>query len=212
VFGLRIVVPRARDQAGSLAGRLGALGAHVIGAPVISIEDPESWDALDAAIARLSDYDWVVFASANAVERFFARLHVAGVDARAMASVRLGAVGPATASAMARNGLHPDAVPARFAAAELAAALGEGAGRVLWPRVQGAPEEPAAELRAAGWTVHQVTAYRNVPVPPEELPYEACIGPSTADEARRAGLEVAVVAGNHTIEGLVDAIAQWVAR
>jgi len=98
LLGKRVLVTRAAEQAAVMSQRLRALGAEPIELPAIAIARPESFDELDAAIARLSDYRWVIFTSANAVEAFFARLDDTGKDARAFGGVQLAAVGSATAA------------------------------------------------------------------------------------------------------------------
>ena len=70
LFGKRIVVTRAREQADALGSRLSALGAGVIELPTIEIRPPADSAPLDRAIAELDTYDWLIFTSANGV-RFF---------------------------------------------------------------------------------------------------------------------------------------------
>jgi len=70
LFGQRIVITRAREQAGTLALRLRALGADAAELPSIEIRPTEDYSALDSAIANLGVYDWLIFTSANGV-RFF---------------------------------------------------------------------------------------------------------------------------------------------
>ncbi|HEX2273275.1 MAG TPA: uroporphyrinogen-III C-methyltransferase, partial [Acidimicrobiales bacterium] len=114
LFGRRVVVTRARAQASGLADRLRALGAEVVPVPTIEIADPSDGGmALAGAAARVRDYHWVAFTSANAVERFFARLH----DARALGDTQVAAVGPATADALSARGVVADLVPRRSLAA-----------------------------------------------------------------------------------------------
>ena len=164
--GRRIVVTRPRTRAGGLTARLRALGAEVVELATVAIEDPDSWGPLDRAIAQLPGYDWVVFASAAAVEMFFDRLTVAGRDHSALGEAKIGAVGPATATALRAHGVEPDVVPRRHTGAELAAAVGEGHGTVLLPRVTDGPRAIVDEFSARGWRVEEVPAYRNVPVEP----------------------------------------------
>jgi uroporphyrinogen III methyltransferase / synthase len=242
LFGVRIVVTTPEP---SLAVRFADLGARVTSVPTIRIVPPESWARLDDAIASLDSFDWVLFASVNAVVRFFDRVAASGADARALGGVRIGAVGPATARRLNAHGIIADVVPARATAAELAASIGSGSGRLLWPRAEGATNEPVAALEASGWSVDEVPAYRNVPVADGDFPGEvragdydvitfasgsavrnfinasgrvavdavvACIGPTTAAEADRLGVLAAVVAGEHTIDGLVAAVVERMAR
>lgn len=168
LFGRRIVVTRSRHQSARLSGPLGALGADVIHLPVISIEDPDSWEAADAAVARLYDglYAWTIFASVNSVERFWQRAILAGFDARAFARTRIAAVGPATSRSLREKGLEPDLVPTTFTGSDLVEAIGHGGGVVLVPRVDRAPAELVDGLGRNGWRVDTVEVYRNVPADP----------------------------------------------
>ena len=129
--------------------------------PLVAIGDPEAWDEVDAAARRADagEYEWVLFASVNAVERFVSRVHRLGLALRA----RVGAVGPATTDALRSRDVDVFLIPETFTAADLAEALGPGQGRVLMPRVQGGPREPVAALEERGWIVDEVAVYRNVP-------------------------------------------------
>ncbi|HVM35301.1 MAG TPA: uroporphyrinogen-III C-methyltransferase [Actinomycetota bacterium] len=235
LFGRRIVVTRPSGRAGALTGRLTALGANVVALPAIAIEDPESWDALDSGLGKLGEggYDWVAFASAAGVERFFRRLLEQGRDARAFGSTKVAAVGDATAAALAARGIRADLVPERFTGAALAAALGDGPGEVLLPRVSDGPRDLVDEVERRGWRVDEVAAYRNVPGEVDHpgdfdaasftsastvrafaaaiptLPEGAkvvCIGPATAAAAEEAGYRVDAVADPHTLDGLAAAV------
>ena len=237
LLGSRVVVTRTRRQASALVARLHSLGAETVELPTIEIGDAsDGGAALAAAAARVGRYDWVVFASVNAVERFWA--HV--VDARALGLTRVAAVGPATAEVLVARGVRADLVPPadRALAEELVEAFPPGPGRVLVPQAAGARPVLVDGLRAKGWDVVPVEAYRTVRAsPPPELvsaaakadavaftssstvtnylevagtasvpPLVACIGPVTAETARAHGLEVGVVAEEHTVEGLVRAL------
>ncbi|MDQ3952061.1 MAG: uroporphyrinogen-III synthase [Actinomycetota bacterium] len=163
--GLRIVVTRATRQAGSLADQLEELGADVIEMPVVEIADPTSWEALDQSLRLLAEgfFRWVVFTSGNSVEKVFERLDHARLDARAFGRAKVAAVGRTTAGLLAQHGIRADLVPAQFTAAAVAEALGRGSGRILLPRVEGAPRDVVDALSAAGWSVREVPAYRNLP-------------------------------------------------
>jgi uroporphyrinogen III methyltransferase/synthase len=105
LHGKRVVVTRARAQAQALVDLLEDAGAEVLVFPTIEFADPESFEPVDADIRRLDAYAWVVFTSANAVDRFFARLAAVGTDPRAVAGLEIAAVGPATAAARERPGV-----------------------------------------------------------------------------------------------------------
>jgi uroporphyrinogen-III synthase len=163
--GLRIVVTRARRQAGSLAEHLEELGAEVIEMPVIEIAGPDSWAELDQSIRLLAEgfFRWVIFTSGNGVEKTFERIAHASLDARAFGRSKVAAVGSTTAALLAQRGIRADLVPPKFTAAAVAEAMGRGSGRILLPRVQDAPADVVEALSANGWSVREVPAYRNLP-------------------------------------------------
>jgi uroporphyrinogen III methyltransferase/synthase len=169
LFGRSVVVTRARAQAGELASRLARLGADVVAAPTIEVTDPlDGGSSLDAAITRLGSYDWVVLTSANGVVRFCSRLR----DGRDLAGVRIAAIGPGTAAALARHHLVADLVPDRFVAESLLEAFPappqDRAGRVLLARAEVAREVLPEGLAAMGWEVDVASAYRTVPAVVDE--------------------------------------------
>lgn len=164
LFGRRIVVTRARSQASELSERLIAKGADVVEFPTIRIEPPSRYAALDREIYRLQVYDWILFTSANGVEHFFSRLNAAGKDARALAMVRVGAIGPATAQSLAERGITVDFLPKEFVAEavvrELARSQKLKGKKILIPRAKEAREVLAEGLRRKGAEVTEVAAYQ----------------------------------------------------
>lgn len=201
LVGRRIVVTRAEESARALAARLDALGAATLACPTIAIAPPLTWGPLDAALARLADYDWVLFTSANAVRAFSDRL--GGGDAVRVlpAALRIAAVGRATADA-ARSLLRaPELVPHDARAAGLVAALGATAGqRYLLPQSAIARPELAEGLRAAGATVDVVTAYRTVPVAPVVLG-------KLAGLLHAGALDAITFTSPSTVAGFLDGLA-----
>jgi uroporphyrinogen III methyltransferase/synthase len=169
LFGLRVLVTRPRDKAGQMAGRLRELGAEPVIFPTIAIRPPESWDALDAAVDRLSSYDWVIFTSTNGVRFFWKRLEQTNRDARAFAGARLAAIGPVTAQELTARGLRPDLVPEQYVAEAILKEIGGVEGqRILLPRADIARPALAEGLLAAGAQVDEVAAYRTVPASAED--------------------------------------------
>ena len=166
LFGKRVLVTRPRNQAADMTDRLLELGAEPVEAPTIRIEPPEDYEALDAACEDISSYDWLVFTSVNGVDAFMSRLLDGSRDVRSLGSVRLCAIGPATAARLARHGLCADLVPSEHRAEALFDALqqiDELAGkRFLLPRADLAREVLATSLEQAGAHVTEVTAYRTV--------------------------------------------------
>ncbi|MDQ1496732.1 MAG: uroporphyrinogen methyltransferase / synthase [Actinomycetota bacterium] len=163
LFGRRVIVTRAREQASGLVERLQELGAATVELPVIEIGEPDDGGAaLREAAARVGKYDWVVFTSANAVVRFFAALGAVGSDTRALGGRRVAAIGPGTADALAGAGVRADLVPERFVAESLLEAFPPGPGRVLLPRAAVARDALPAGLAERGFTVDVVEAYRTI--------------------------------------------------
>jgi len=164
--GRRIVITRAREQAGDLARALEAHGAAVVVAPVIRIEPLPQLGPLRAALAGLSAYRWVVFTSQNAVQIVFDRLLAWGLGPRAFAGTPVAAIGTATGEALTQRGVVPALVPDEFVGEALADALGARGGlagsRVLIPSAEDARDALATGLKEHGAVVDVVPVYRTV--------------------------------------------------
>ncbi len=171
LFGRRILVTRPREQAGELVHRLEQMGAEAIEAPMIRIEPPQDFGPLDEAVARIGDFDWIVFASVNAVDAFIERLLAGPRDLRALRNARLCGVGPATAERLAKHGLKVDLTPAEYRSEGVVRAMVENGDlrgvKVLLPRAESGRELVADELRKGGADVTEAVAYRTVVVEPE---------------------------------------------
>src|SRR3990172_7947190 len=89
--------------------------------------------AVAAALEALSGgaYAWAVFTSANAVELWFELMRERGLDARAYGGVKVAAIGPATADALAERGIAADAVPDEYVAEALGEALARPSSVIL---------------------------------------------------------------------------------
>ncbi len=168
-----VLVTRPARRPDPLADQLAELGANVLEQPAIEIGPPADWRPVDAAIEALGRFDWVVFSSANGVDALVQRLLAGGRDLRALGAVRLAAIGPGTADALARYHLQADLVPGEFRAEALAAALAPHAAdrRLLLVRASRGRQVLAEELRKAGGTVDEVVAYasRDVPEADEQI-------------------------------------------
>jgi uroporphyrinogen III methyltransferase/synthase len=160
LWGRRVVVTRTRRQASQLSAALRDVGAEPIEVPVIEVVDPaDGGTALAACADRLSEYDWVVVTSPNGAERLLAAIP----DARAFGTARVAAIGPGTAAALAAGNVRADLVPPQFVAEALLDAMPPGPGRVLVARAEVARDVLPDGLRARGWEVEVVDAYRTVP-------------------------------------------------
>lgn len=164
LFGHRIVVTRARGQAGVLAAKLRALGAGVIELNTIEVRPAADYGPLDAAISRLEEYDWLVFTSANGVRFFLERLDASARDLRAL-QARIGAIGPATKCALEKLHLKVDLVGEEYVAEGLVKAFASedlSGKRILLPRAAVARDILPAELCRRGAAVDVVETYRTV--------------------------------------------------
>jgi len=164
--GRRILLTRPSGQADDLATTIAALGGEPLHLPVVRIVPPDSWTALDEAIAAAGTFDWIVFASANGVRSFVARLRAARRDARILGTARLAAIGRATAAALAEAGLACDLVPATASSEGMVAALLPTlrGGRVLLVRADRGRDVMRRDLEAAGHEVVEVAAYGTRPL------------------------------------------------
>ncbi|MCA9261277.1 MAG: uroporphyrinogen-III C-methyltransferase [Planctomycetales bacterium] len=173
LFGVSVLVARPADQAASLAKPLAELGARVLVQPAISIDPPSDWSQVDDAVARLGEFAWVVFSSANGVRFFLDRLHELGRDPRALATCRIAAIGPGTAAALREFCLNADLTPAEFRAESLASELAPQAvgSRCLLVRASRGRDVLPNMLIEAGVDVEQVVAYRSTDVtrPDEQI-------------------------------------------
>jgi uroporphyrinogen III methyltransferase/synthase len=237
LFGRRVVVTRTRTQASDLVARLHDLGAQTIELPVIEIADPaDGGAALRAAASRVHDYDWVVFTSANAVTRVLPLLRDARAfrDARVAAigpgtadalrayNVDADLVPPAFVAeslldafddgpgrillpraAVARD-ILPDGLRAKAWDVDVVEAY-----RTVLPTIDRHALDAVAAADAITFTSSSTVANFVEAAGTDRVPdIVVCIGPITAETARKAGLRVDVVAGEHTIGGLVEALGE----
>jgi len=170
LFGTRVLVTRAQEQAGELVRLIEERGGEAVEFPVIRIRPPEdetAKKALDQAIGRLEQFDWVIFTSVNGVDYWFRALAERGVDIRRLSKAKIAAVGPKTEEALKRRGIYADVVPpASFQAEGLAEALRPHVApgqEALWPTNDLARDTLADELRQAGLRVTRATVYENAP-------------------------------------------------
>jgi uroporphyrinogen III methyltransferase/synthase len=232
LFGRRIVVTRAREQASELARLLEERGAQVVEFPTIEIVPPESWESLDRILGAVASYHWLIFTSVNGVEAFFGRLPG---DARFLAGVKIAAVGDTTAAALHARGITPDLVPEKFmssALLPLLAADQQGVRTAVIRAEEGRDELPD-ELRRRGGHVDLGVAYRTRAVAgdPAAVAHAdaitftsastvdnffnlasapnaklASIGPMTSEALRRHGREPDVEAASASVQALCEAV------
>jgi uroporphyrinogen III methyltransferase/synthase len=123
LFGKRVVVTRAREQAWEFSQKLAGLGAEVLEIPIIKQTLPENkQDVVDAMLA-LNSYDWLIFTSANGVTAFFDLFFKHFKDLRDLGGGKIAAVGPATAEKLRAFHLQVDVVPEESIGKKIAEAL-----------------------------------------------------------------------------------------
>ncbi len=162
LLGKTVVVTRAAHQAGPLIEALTVRGARVIAMPAIAIRPVADWTTLDAVLGALHRFDWIVFTSANAVAAVWSRLGVLGLSLPP--TLRVAAVGPPTAAALAAHDVVGPVLPMTFRGEALADAMpGLTGARVLLPRGDLGRASTVAALEAAGAVVEPVTVYHTMP-------------------------------------------------
>ncbi len=168
LLGKRIMITRARAQAGVLAQHIEALGGEAIELSTIEIEAPRDFTALDNALKQIESYHWLIFTSVNSIEPFLLRLDHAGKRVADLKRLKVAAIGSETAKQLRAARISVTVVPERYQAEGLLDALPRdqmNAKRVLIPRAAQAREVLPNALRRWGATVDVVEAYRTVPPP-----------------------------------------------
>ena len=162
--GIRVLVGRARHQAGSLSKELRKLGADVLEIPFIEIRKPRSFRPLDTALKNLAEYDWLILTSANGIEAMWTRVAKLRVKKAALRHLKIAAIGPATKKAIEQRGAKVDVMPAEYVAESVVKSLRRRVAgkRVLLVRAKVARDVIPRELRRAGAQVDVVEAYETV--------------------------------------------------
>jgi len=254
--GRRVVITRAREQAGELRAALAALGATVLELPLIEIIPAVDAEIGDEAFAGLSSYEWLVFTSPNGVRFFFAEFFRRFRDIRALGGARLAVVGPGTAKELAALHLDVDVMPQQQVGEALVEAMCafESMDNLKILVVTGDRNRDAvvAGLEAARAIVDQLPVYSTVATdlsgdavaadfrqhgadailfasgsavesflkqapllvlrPGATRPLTGSLGPVTTEAMRKAGLPVDFEAAAASMEGLVRALVQRLAR
>jgi len=171
LFGVRVLVGRARHQARALSSELRKLGATVLEIPFIEIRRPRSFKPLDSALMNLDGYDWLILTSANGVEAMWERLAKLRLPKTALKHLNIAAIGPATKKAIEERGSKVDVVPKEYVAESVVRSLRRRVKekRVLLVRAKVARDVIPHELRKAGADVDVVEAYETI-VPTSSRP------------------------------------------
>lgn len=237
--GRRVIVTRAAERAGALAGLLRAEGAEVVEIPVTTTVEPsDGGGALRDAVRRIDEFDWVVVTSPEGARRLLDALSHGG-RTRADIGAKVAAVGRSTAQAVG----GADLVPTTQTGESLGRVFPSGNGRVLLAVAESAGTDVESSVRDKGWSVERVHSYRTIPVVPASdardivadcdvitftasssvqawvaafgpvtPPLVVAMGPRTADSLRGAGIDTFVVASEQTLESVVRAAESHVGR
>jgi uroporphyrinogen III methyltransferase/synthase len=207
LFGKRVVVTRATQQAHALSEKLHELGADVIEMPSTQIARLDL-SPLRQAIERLPGYAWLILTSQNAVAIFWEQLLGERKDARALAGLKVAAVGPATAGALLEHGIAVDVVPERFVAESLLESLrsrDDVAGKkILYVTGEGSREVLPQGLRELRADVEVVEAYRSIP--------DGQGAERLARTIEAGTLDLATFTSASAVRGYVDAIGEDLAK
>ncbi|MGE5109369.1 MAG: uroporphyrinogen-III synthase [Acidobacteriaceae bacterium] len=162
--GWRVLVSRAREQAGCLSELLRAEGAEVLEIPFIEVRPPRSYKCMDDALRLIGEYEWLVLTSVNGVHALFERMEKLGIPKRRLIPLNIVAIGPATRAAIEKEGLPVAVMPKEYVAEAVVQALdGKVRGkRVLLCRAKIARDVIPRELRILGAFVDVVEAYETV--------------------------------------------------
>jgi len=177
LHGKRIVLTRAAEQSKSLVAELTWRGARVTLLACVEFRPPEDLAPLDAALSHLPEFDWLVFTSQNAVRFFSRRLRELGHTLPDSTTLRIAALGDATARAATSEKLHVDfvATGARSGSEFVGEFSRQARGKkILLPQSDQATPTVADGLKEVGASVSVVVAYRTCM--PESLDAEELSG------------------------------------
>jgi uroporphyrinogen III methyltransferase/synthase len=204
LFGWKVLVPRTKEQAAALSEQLVSYGAVPVEVPTIAVEPPRTPQAMDRAIRGLvtGRYAWIAFTSVNAVKAVREKIEELGLDARALAGVKVACVGEQTASAVLEWGIRPELVPGGEQSSEGLLAdwpiyddVYDALDRVFLPRADIATETLVAGLMDRGWQVDDVTAYRTVRAAPPPAHIREAI--------KTGGFDAVLFTSSSTVRNLV---------
>lgn len=193
--GKTVLVTRSAGQSSQFSQLLQQAGANVIEMPALVVGPPSSWEALDNAIAHVSEFDWLILTSSNGIDYWFERLLTQGKDARALSGIKIAVVGKKTAACLKERGLQPDFIPPNFVADSLIENFPEPltGKKVLFPTVEtGGRDVLVTQLTTQGAEVMQVAAYET------RCPSE--IAPVALDALQKQKVDVITFASSKTVK------------
>ena len=199
--GKRIAVTRPKERIGTLSTRLRALGADVIEYPCIETRPIVPCAPMEEALGQLQNYDWLALTSPAGAQYLWEELRREGKDARALAGLKIAAIGPGTAGVLAKHGLQADYIPEVYDAAHLGAGLVKlGARNVVMFRADiGTPELPET-LLASYVSYLDVAIYETV--------YTSPCADSLRPQLENSEIDMVTFTSASTVKGFVDSLGQ----
>lgn len=190
-----VLVTRSAGQSSQFSDLLQQAGANVIEMPALVIGPPSNWQALDQAIANISNFDWLILTSTNGIDYWFERLLNQGKDIRALAKLKIAVVGKKTAEILKQKGLKPDFIPPHFVADSLIENFPEPLSglNILFPTVEsGGRDVLVQEFTAQGAIVTKVAAYET------RCPNE--ITPAALEAIQKQMIDIITFASSKTVQ------------
>ncbi|MEC4805396.1 MAG: uroporphyrinogen-III C-methyltransferase [Jaaginema sp. PMC 1079.18] len=200
--GRTVLITRSASQSPTFRRLLTSQGANILEMPALEIQPPSSWQLLDDAIARLSQFDWLILTSSNGVQYFCDRLSALNKDLRALQDIKIALVGKKTAATLGKYHLKPDFIPPSFVADSLVAAFPESLleKQILFPRVEtGGRELLVQEFTEKGAIVTEVPAYQSV--------CPSTINPEALAAFKNRTIDVVTFASSKTVRNFYDLLA-----
>lgn len=185
LFGKKIAVTRDAKGNADFACLIAKSGGNPILFETIKIKPlTQSNDFLEK-LAKLSDYDWIIFTSANGVEVFFDCISRLGKDARIFGTSKIAAIGSHTASVLSGFGIKADFMPSSFTSQALGTELSNFTSlkgkHILLLRSALADNSLRNSLADAGAIVEQAAVYTVIPAKHDLQPLLKKIQNNTVD-------------------------------
>lgn len=165
LFGKRVLITRARSQAGDFSEKIESLGGEPWESPTIEIADPDDFSPLDKAISSLETYEWLILTSVNGVKSFMDRMRKLKKDIRQLSNIKIVAIGPKTRDEIEKYGIFCEFMPEEFVAEAIIEVLKDQdvkGKRFLLPRADIARKILPDTLKSMGAEVDEVIAYKTV--------------------------------------------------
>lgn len=164
-----IILTRSHEQASESIPIFEKLGAKVILFLTIKIVPPKSWNEFDELVSKISNYDYLVFTSANAARMFGKRCEELGVGL-IYNSIKVIAVGRKTKAACIENNIPVHITPYKFTSKGIIKKLKEidfKGKRFFIPQSAIARDELKLGIEEMGGIVHTADVY-DVGIPDKE--------------------------------------------